>query len=72
MLRPVLLALLLTGTATHAFAQPPAETVPLLREIKNWVTGCDNLRNCRWSLNPCRWTAPRCKARWAMTKPLAP
>jgi hypothetical protein len=46
MLRPVLLALLLTGTATHAFAQPPAETVPLLREIKNWVTGCDNLRNC--------------------------
>lgn len=46
MLRPVLLALLLTGTATHAFAQPPAETVPLLREIKNWVTGRDNLRNC--------------------------
>ncbi|KAA8553867.1 MULTISPECIES: DUF1176 domain-containing protein [Pseudomonas] len=46
MLRPVLLALLLTGSATQAFAQPPAETVPLLREIKNWVTGCDNLRNC--------------------------
>jgi hypothetical protein len=37
MLRPVLLTLLLTGTATHAFAQPPAETVPLLREIKNWA-----------------------------------
>ncbi len=44
MLRPAFLALLLTGTAT--FAQADAETVPLLREIKNWVTGCDNLRNC--------------------------
>ncbi|KTC44191.1 hypothetical protein AO262_25220 [Pseudomonas fluorescens ABAC62] len=46
MLRPMLLAVLLTGTAAQAFAQAPAETVPLLREIKNWVTGCDNLRNC--------------------------
>ena len=44
--RPVFLALLLTGTATQAFAQAPAETVPLLRDIKEWVTGCDNLRNC--------------------------
>lgn len=44
MLRPAFLALLLTGTATFAQANP--ETVPLLREIKNWVTGCDNLRNC--------------------------
>ncbi|WP_095184739.1 DUF1176 domain-containing protein [Pseudomonas sp. Irchel 3H9] len=44
MLRPALLALLLTSTAT--FAQTNTETVPLLREIKNWVTGCDNLRNC--------------------------
>ncbi|WP_460069397.1 DUF1176 domain-containing protein [Pseudomonas sp. H2_E05] len=44
MLRPVLLALLLSGTATLAQAKP--ETVPLLREIKEWVIGCDNLRNC--------------------------
>lgn len=30
----------------QALAQPPVETVPLLREIKQWVIGCDNLRNC--------------------------
>jgi Protein of unknown function (DUF1176) len=41
-----LLALLLTGISAPALAQPATETVPLLREIKNWVTGCDNLRNC--------------------------
>ncbi|KAB0569027.1 DUF1176 domain-containing protein [Pseudomonas palleroniana] len=46
MLRPALLALSLAGATFPAFAQPPAETVPLLREIKQWVTGCDNLRNC--------------------------
>ncbi|ROM34034.1 hypothetical protein BK648_25115 [Pseudomonas poae] len=46
MLRPAILALSLAGATSQAFAQPPAETVPLLREIKNWVIGCDNLRNC--------------------------
>lgn len=46
MLRPALLALFLTGATAPAFAQPPTETVPLLREIKQWVIGCDNLRNC--------------------------
>jgi hypothetical protein len=46
MLRPAFLALLLAGATSQACAQPPAENVPLLREIKNWVTGCDNLRNC--------------------------
>jgi len=43
MLRPTLFALLLTSTATHVLAAP--EKVPLW-EIKSWVTGCDNLRNC--------------------------
>jgi hypothetical protein len=46
MLRPAFLAALLTSAAAPAFAQAPAETVPLLREIKEWVIGCDNLRNC--------------------------
>ncbi|WP_339496982.1 DUF1176 domain-containing protein [Pseudomonas sp. EA_15y_Pfl1_P101] len=46
MLRPALLALILTGATAPAFAQAPSETVPLLREIKEWVVGCDNLRNC--------------------------
>jgi len=46
MLRPAILALLLTSAAAPAVAQPPAESVPLLREIKQWVVGCDNLRNC--------------------------
>ncbi|MBT1260354.1 DUF1176 domain-containing protein [Pseudomonas pergaminensis] len=46
MLRPAFLALLLTSAAAPTFAQTPAETVPLLREIKQWVVGCDNLRNC--------------------------
>lgn len=44
MLRPALLALLLSSTVTLVQANP--ETVPLLRETKQWVTGCDNLRNC--------------------------
>ncbi len=44
MLRPALLALLLSGTATLVQAKP--DSVPLLREIKEWVIGCDNLRNC--------------------------
>ena len=46
MLRPAFLALLLSSATTQALAQPPAESVPLLREIKQWVVGCDNLRNC--------------------------
>lgn len=46
MLRRSLLALSLATITPQAFAQPPAETVPLLREIKQWVIGCDNLRNC--------------------------
>ncbi|OIN46265.1 hypothetical protein BLL37_15480 [Pseudomonas azotoformans] len=46
MLRPAFLALLLTGATVPVFAQPSSETVPLLREIKQWVVGCDNLRNC--------------------------
>ena len=46
MLRTAFLALLLTGINAPALAQPTTETVPLLREIKNWVIGCDNLRNC--------------------------
>ncbi|SFI13030.1 MULTISPECIES: DUF1176 domain-containing protein [unclassified Pseudomonas] len=46
MLRPAFLVLLLTGATPPVFAQPPSETVPLLREIKQWVVGCDNLRNC--------------------------
>ena len=45
MLRPVLLALL-AGSSAQAFAQPASERVPLLRDIKEWVVGCDNLRNC--------------------------
>lgn len=46
MLRPVFLTLLLTSASAQALAQSPAETVPLLREIKEWVIGCDNLRSC--------------------------
>jgi hypothetical protein len=46
MLRRAFPALLLTAITAPAFAQPPAESVPLLREIKQWVIGCDNLRNC--------------------------
>lgn len=45
MLRPLLLALL-AGSSAQAFAQPAAESVPLLRDIKEWVVGCDNLRDC--------------------------
>jgi hypothetical protein len=46
MLRRLLPALLLAAITPQALAQPPVETVPLLREIKQWVIGCDNLRNC--------------------------
>lgn len=52
MLRPAFLAMLLAGISPHVLAQPATETVPLLREIKNWVTGCDNLRNCHALSSP--------------------
>lgn len=46
MLQRTLIALLLVSAAGQALAQNTAEKVPVLRQTKDWITGCDNLRNC--------------------------
>ncbi|WP_016702472.1 DUF1176 domain-containing protein, partial [Pseudomonas chlororaphis] len=46
MLQRTLMVLLLTASAAQALAQNAAEKVPLLRQTKEWITGCDNLRGC--------------------------
>ena len=44
MLRLTLITLMLFGSVAQA--QAGAEDVPLLRQTREWLTACDNLRNC--------------------------
>lgn len=44
MLRLTLMTLMLFGSVAQARAA--AEEVPLLRQTREWLTACDNLRNC--------------------------
>lgn len=43
----ILVALWLAGAAAQSSAAAPAEEVPLFRELRDWVVGCDNQRRCQ-------------------------
>lgn len=46
MVQRALMVVLLTACSVQALAQSAGEKVPLLRQSKEWITGCDNLRDC--------------------------